>query len=102
MVARLQPTAPAAVLSAVIGSISDALGDDAGAAGQLAPAELLDRHALRADELAALAESVLAAEQARYGHPQTLRRLQQLALALGEQCGQLDELAHRLQRGDRT
>jgi hypothetical protein len=101
MPVRLQPTAPAAVLSAVIGRISDALGDTAGAAEQLAPAELVGRHALRADELAALAESVLAAEQARHGHPQTLRRLHQLAFALGEQCGQLDELADRLQRGDR-
>lgn len=83
-----------------IGAPADGLGE-ALAGNEDDLAELVGRHALRADQLAALAESVLAAEQARHGHPQTLRRLHQLALALGEQCGQLDELAFRLQRGDR-
>nr|WP_157529410.1 hypothetical protein [Kibdelosporangium sp. MJ126-NF4]CEL23359.1 hypothetical protein [Kibdelosporangium sp. MJ126-NF4]CTQ96905.1 hypothetical protein [Kibdelosporangium sp. MJ126-NF4] len=56
-------------------------------------------YARQADELAAIVETLMRDERDR--HATTMRTLQTLAASLGEQHGELDELAARLADGER-
>jgi hypothetical protein len=89
--------AAAGVVRTVIGWI-DAVRDQRAYEGPVA-GDALRAHALRADELAAVTELVLESERERGGDPATLRVLRKVAEGLGAQCGQLDELAHAIERG---
>lgn len=60
------------------------------------PAEMAALYARQADELAAIVEALLGEERAAGGRPRTLTALNLIARALGEQHGELDELAQRL------
>nr|CTQ94521.1 hypothetical protein [Kibdelosporangium sp. MJ126-NF4] len=55
-------------------------------------------YARQADELAAIVETLMSDERRR--HARTMRTLQTLAASLGEQHGELDELAAQLAGGD--
>lgn len=60
------------------------------------PAQLVAIYAKHADELAAVVEALAAEERAAGGRRRTLTALTMIARALGEQHGELDELAARM------
>lgn len=67
-------------------------------AAPASPATLAATYARQADELAATLERLLAVETKRGGRLHTIHTLRTVATALGEQHGQLDELAEHLGR----